>query len=468
MSKLLQPCLYLLLFFLFYLPSSSSSSSSSSSVSLHLVAPLPSSHLHSLHVHFIINAQPSESNPSDSNVVCFDYQGVTSASIEPSGDTSGASSTSVEPPTSVKTKGDNCVKSVGGLAHMRLTLPDKFRHSTEVTQHTFLVSSFPSPSSTSSSSSLLVPLLIPPSDDPSTVDPYASVSQTTYLSLSSDAAVSSDYSSLSPHYSSRKSAHESSCTPLPLPLSLPPPPQYLNEYQSYWLLHNVFPTSSRLTFVESGAADVNSSVTDLFERYLCWTGLGVEPIERWASSSAFYRPGMLTVHGALCSVPGLTEGFVENVDDPHLSSFSKEPERQGGTGTVCHRPSQLIGGMGLSHVDLFVLDCEGCEIEVLQSFYLSPDRAPITVDVWVVEGNDFAAARTILLATEEYVLLTCIGTMDAVFVRKESELWSERMEELWKVPLNEKCFMFFDEQETEKETETEKEKVPLQGGENEL
>jgi len=99
--------------------------------------------------------------------------------------------------------------------------------------------------------------------------------------------------------------------------------------------------------------------------------------------------------------------------------------------------------MGVHKVDLFVLDCEGCERDVLWAFYRHASRKEVTVDVWVVEGNDFTAAVEILEGGGEYSLLTCIGTMDAVFIRKDSELWTPALEAMRAVAIDVKCPMFF-------------------------
>ena len=71
-----------------------------------------------------------------------------------------------------------------------------------------------------------------------------------------------------------------------------------NELQERWLLARLFADVFGGTFVEAGAADIHSAVTDVLERYRCWVGLGVEPIENWAASNARHRPHMLTLRGA--------------------------------------------------------------------------------------------------------------------------------------------------------------------------
>ena len=193
-----------------------------------------------------------------------------------------------------------------------------------------------------------------------------------------------------------------------------------NEWQHTWLLARLFSGVYSGTFVEVGAADVYSSVTDVFERYFCWTGIGVEPLERWARSNVWQRPFMLSVHGALCGgEPGLRAGFV---DDGHYSGFaegkqaaeSAAPINGGGAAVRCHRPSAFFTGVGVHHIDLFILDCEGCERDVLAAF----DFTEVDVEVWVVEGNHPVDTARRFAATHE--LIACIGEKDMVFVRRGS------------------------------------------------
>ena len=103
------------------------------------------------------------------------------------------------------------------------------------------------------------------------------------------------------------------------------------------------------------------------------------------------------VHGALCGRPpwGWREGFVE---DGHHSGLVAAPGVEGGGGSggggggggsggvVCHRPSALLRALGVVHVDLFVLDCEGCELDVI-----SDVSAGGSVEVRSTESDPFQA-----------------------------------------------------------------------------
>jgi hypothetical protein len=70
---------------------------------------------------------------------------------------------------------------------------------------------------------------------------------------------------------------------------------------------------------------------------------------------------------------------------------------------------------------LFVLDCEGCEHDVLVSLAIASEQGGqgLEVDVFVVDGTSSARASAALLARTHF-LAACIGSEDLVFVRRGS------------------------------------------------
>ena len=239
----------------------------------------------------------------------------------------------------------------------------------------------------------------------------------------------------------------------------------------------------------------------------------MEPLGAFAAGSAARRPQMATVRGGLCGgAPGRRGGFVE---DGHLSglvaslplnrpAYASDDGGSAGGGAggwtfegedstkdedeaiTCHSPRALLGAMGVSHVDLFVLDCEGCELGVVldliakdpppllppppqqqqqqqqqpqaKSFHgddaagscgplptstceeappataeppaaapaagatLGASWARVEVDAWVIEANDAPAVLAALGGTHD--LAACLGTApDLVLLRRGSAPW---------------------------------------------
>ena len=225
---------------------------------------------------------------------------------------------------------------VSGIAQMRVILPEELQHETLQSTHTFHITTanLPQP--------VVVDLLLPSLSTADETDSF-------FLEVSAEDAVAYNYKELPNVYDTLALKHTDRCVPVTsavVSLAVDEEAlQYTNGYQAFWLLENIFGGRNGLTFVESGSADLYSSVTELFERYMCWTGVGVEPIVRWASASGHFRPGMLSVAGALCYEKGEMGGFIENVENPYLSGFGGPEEVDSTKGsTVCHHPSNLLAG----------------------------------------------------------------------------------------------------------------------------
>ena len=144
----------------------------------------------------------------------------------------------------------------------------------------------------------------------------------------------------------------------------------------------------------------------------------VEPLAKWAIDSASYRPSMTMIQGALCGegspgprggflVNGHRSGFTSDTSCATLASVREDRSQQQGGGAgagtevastiTCHRPTSLMGALGLRHVDLFVLDCEGCELSVAREMLEGSGGRNVEVDVWVIEANEPSKCFPILL-----------------------------------------------------------------------
>ena len=165
--------------------------------------------------------------------------------------------------------------------------------------------------------------------DPIDVEITESPLKPVYFLPSNEEAISKSYSpTLAQTFRSIRESAELLCVPARLPpsrLHTPistPSTKRTNGFQSFWLAEFLFPSVNRGTFVESGAADIHSSVTDYFEREYCWVGVGIEPINHWAVSNGVERPHMASVNGALCGegVLGERHDFFVDSDLGEVSS----------------------------------------------------------------------------------------------------------------------------------------------------
>ena len=133
------------------------------------------------------------------------------------------------------------------------------------------------------------------------------------------------------------------------------------------------------------------------------------------------RTNMLSIEAALCLESGVRDNF--RIDsNPYLSGFHEE---EGGEvlSVRCLLLPSLLSDLQIHHVDLFVLDCEGCEKDVLISLYQRPPEKKVEVDVWLIEANHPVEIYNIM--KDSHSLAACIGDHDMVWLRKGSDPWQQ-------------------------------------------
>jgi FkbM family methyltransferase len=147
-------------------------------------------------------------------------------------------------------------------------------------------------------------------------------------------------------------------------------------------------------FIEAGANDgVAQSNTYYFERFRGWTGVLVEPIPELAKRCAANRRNSVTVNAALvgpehvarsntidmihCNLMSLVKGALgsEERDREHIQAGEQVQGIRSFDITV--RSSTLdaiLAELNPRRIDLFSLDVEGYELEVLKGFDLARYR----------------------------------------------------------------------------------------------
>lgn len=139
-------------------------------------------------------------------------------------------------------------------------------------------------------------------------------------------------------------------------------------------------------FIEAGANDgISQSNTLYFEKYKQWTGLLIEPIPVLAEKCRSNRPICIVENCALvptdyqdktvdmlyCNLMSVVKGGLdsERTEQEHISSglrFLKNGEKPYSISVPAFPLSHLLDKHGIHHIDLFSLDVEGYESQVLR------------------------------------------------------------------------------------------------------
>jgi FkbM family methyltransferase len=147
--------------------------------------------------------------------------------------------------------------------------------------------------------------------------------------------------------------------------------------------------------LESGALDgVQFSVSNFFVKAMGWRAIHVEASPPSFAKLRENRPEALNIHTAVCSrdAPlhyvtdgsrGPVNGFWEFMSDNLKNAYWPKADVNSMPLVPCRPLGPLLSMFGVTHIDLWVLDVEGAELEVLKTF----DFKAITVDVVCIEQD---------------------------------------------------------------------------------
>jgi FkbM family methyltransferase len=153
------------------------------------------------------------------------------------------------------------------------------------------------------------------------------------------------------------------------------------------------------TILELGALDgVIFSTSAYYERYMGWRAVHIEAGPGNFRNLTANRPGALNVHAACCAsrrdvhvvesgaVGGIIEFMSPGFRDPWWPQYS-DPKTWSALPTLPCLPLQTVLDIfGITHIDFFVLDVEGAELEVLKSLDMGPGGR-LRVDVFTIEAE---------------------------------------------------------------------------------
>jgi FkbM family methyltransferase len=158
------------------------------------------------------------------------------------------------------------------------------------------------------------------------------------------------------------------------------------DREDVWLYENWFYGVRNGIIVESGALDgFRFSNSYMFENFANWTAIHVEADPENFRLLKQNRKNAVNVHGALCSEPSLlhycnsgidaVRGFIEFMPQPFIRRWHPQyldPSNIRNLPVVHCLPLKfLLKELNVLHVDIWILDVEGAEENVLQGMDFS-------------------------------------------------------------------------------------------------
>lgn len=142
-------------------------------------------------------------------------------------------------------------------------------------------------------------------------------------------------------------------------------------------------------FVELGAMDgIDYSNTKFFEDVLGWKGILIEPVPKMYQrlkknrhSCHTYNCAISTKNKALFTGDYGTAGIVETMAEAFKNEWHAGAKKENCYEVECRQMSAIINETGLNKIDLFALDVEGGELEVLRTI----DWDNTNIDLFLIE-----------------------------------------------------------------------------------
>lgn len=181
--------------------------------------------------------------------------------------------------------------------------------------------------------------------------------------------------------------------------------------------------------LEMGALDGEKfSISKFFERYLGWKSILIEANPKNYEKLVRNRPSAVNVHTAICEGDEITfvgdnaVGGVEAYMKPgHKERWVKENDMR--VSVPCSDLHDIFQKHSVTGIDVFILDVEGSELEVLRMMDWN-----VEVFIWVIEMGDVAPKDLLvkrLMAENGYVEVTSWNIMD--FCTKGADCSSNRV-----------------------------------------
>ena len=166
---------------------------------------------------------------------------------------------------------------------------------------------------------------------------------------------------------------------------------FSQEKQDEWV-DNYLKQKSNGIFLEVGAVDgVSLSNTLFFERERNWTGLLIEPNTKFYEKLATVHRKAYTINTCLSldqktSVVNFLSaemigGIEKKLEGPMMNRANKEYPDAKKEEVLCIPLFSILEAIGMTHINLFSLDVEGAELDILQTIPFDK----VKIDLFVIE-----------------------------------------------------------------------------------
>jgi FkbM family methyltransferase len=183
------------------------------------------------------------------------------------------------------------------------------------------------------------------------------------------------------------------------------------------------------TFIELGAMDgVLYSNSLFFEKELDWNGILIEPTNQYESLIK-NRPNCYNFNYAISEFDGVVEfvgsgalgGIKDSMPNGHLKGWGLDKEL---TYKVESKPiSNVIRHLNIDRVDLFSIDVEGGELEVLRTFDWNIPVYIVLIEMAKYESNKDEDCRKFLIS-KGFEFDSIIGCNE-VWINKNNKINNE-------------------------------------------
>ena len=146
------------------------------------------------------------------------------------------------------------------------------------------------------------------------------------------------------------------------------------------------------TYLELGGGDGEvESTTLVFDRCLNWTGVLVEASPASFEKLLQARPNAVKINAAVCEeysfVPFTASGFYGGrIQRGTTTAAGRHTHRAGSIQVPCVPLDEALGRLAVRRLDFFSLDCEGCELSVINTLARALGRT-LSLGVLVVEAR---------------------------------------------------------------------------------